>query len=68
LEEYDNYSKFLLIIGQDNYDNFEESFSTYQIIDKNKINYYYAPEFKGYYRIPVLINPSSTMTLYDLIF
>ena len=50
-ERYYNYSNFLLIIGQNNYPNYKESKSIFEIIDRNELLYYKIAEFKEYYRI-----------------
>ena len=69
LEKYKNYSKFLLIIGQDDYfNNQAETNTIYQVIDKEKINYYSISEFNGNYRIPIQQITDDEIYNYNLIF
>ena len=51
LEKYNNYDKFLLIIGQNECENYNESNSIFQDIINDNIFYYSLNEFNGYYRI-----------------
>ena len=55
LEKYANYSKFLIIIGQNDCDNYAKSNSNYKVIHRYTINdYFQISEFTGYYRIPLI--------------
>ena len=53
LEKYQNYDKFLLIIGQNDCENYKESNSIFQYLISDDIFYYSLSEFNGYYRILV---------------
>ena len=70
LEKYAIYSKFLIIIGQNDCDNYVESNSSYKVIDRYRINDYSICEFTGYYRIPFITKREEgyhSLDYYDII-